>query len=140
MRIKLAVVASLVALVSVVNAQSDYAARARAIHKQSPLIDGHNDYPWALRDIDPAKDLSKGDISKPAPKLMTDIERLRKGGVGGQFWSVYTPGTMMDKEATRVTLEQIDVVHRMMKQWPEMFSFDGTADDVERIFKSGRIA
>jgi hypothetical protein len=129
-----------VALVSVVNAQSDFLARARAIHKQTPLIDGHNDYPWALRDIDPGRDFSKADISKPTPKLMTDIERLRKGGVGGQFWSVYTPATMMGKEATRVTLDEIDTVHRMTKQWPEMFQLALTADDVERVFKSGRIA
>ena len=139
MRFKLAVVASVVALVCVADAQ-DFVARARAIHKQTPLIDGHNDYPWALRDIDPGRDFSKADISKPAPKLMTDIERLRKGGVGGQFWSVYTPSTMMGKEATRVTMDEIDTVHRMTKQWPEMFQLALTADDVERVFKSGRIA
>jgi len=133
-------IAGLAILVTVVNAQTDFAARARAIHKQTPLIDGHNDYPWALRDLDPGRDFSKADISKPAPNLMTDIERLRKGGVGGQFWSVYTPSTMMGKEATRVTMDEIDTVHRMTQRWPEMFQLASTADDVERIFKSGRIA
>ena len=118
----------------------DFRARAIAIHKQTPVIDGHNDYPWALRDLDPAKDLGKADISKPVPKLMTDIPRLRQGGVGGQFWSVYTPSTMMGQEAVRVTLEQIDIVHRMMQRWPETFQFALTAADVERAIKAGRIA
>ena len=122
-----------------VNAQ-DFKARAIAIHRQSPLIDGHNDYPWALRDLDPGRDLDKADMTKPVPKLMTDIPRLRQGGVGGQFWSVYTPSTMMDKEATRVTIEQIDTVHRMTKKWGETFQLALTADDVERGFKNGKIS
>jgi membrane dipeptidase len=118
----------------------DFKARAIAIHRQSPLIDGHNDYPWALRDLDPGRDLDKADMTKPVPKLMTDIPRLRQGGVGGQFWSVYTPSTMMDKEATRVTIEQIDTVHRMTKKWGETFQLALTADDVERGFKNGKIS
>ena len=61
----------------------DFKARAIAIHRQTPLIDGHNDYPWALRELDPGRDFAKADISKPVPKLMTDIPRLRQGGVGG---------------------------------------------------------
>jgi membrane dipeptidase len=138
MRTGIAVVA-LLALVSTLDAQ-DFKARAMAIHKQTPLIDGHNDYPWALRDIDPGKDLSKADIAEPVPKLMTDIPRLRQGGLGGQFWSVYTPSTMMGKDATRVTMEQIDVVHRMTQKWPAVFQIAYTADDVERAFKAGRIA
>ncbi len=138
MRLKLAVVAGMVALVSMVDAQ-DHGARARAIHKQTPLIDGHNDYPWALRGLDPGRDLGKAEISKPVPTLMTDIPRLRQGGVGGQFWSVYTPSTMLGKEAVRVTLEQIDIVHRMTKRWPETFEMAHTAAEVERSFKAGRI-
>ena len=138
MRLKLAVVAGMVALVSMVDAQ-DYGARARAIHKQTPLIDGHNDYPWALRGLDPGRDLSKAEISQPVPTLMTDIPRLRQGGVGGQFWSVYTPSTMLGKEAVRVTLEQIDIVHRMTRRWPETFEMAHTAAEVERSFKAGRI-
>jgi membrane dipeptidase len=118
----------------------DFKARAIAIHKQVPLIDGHNDYPWALRDIDPGRDLSKADIAEPVPKLMTDIPRLRQGGLSGQFWSVYTPSTMMGKDATRVTMDEIDTVHRMTQRWPTVFQIAYTADDVERAFKAGRIA
>jgi membrane dipeptidase len=77
-----------------VSAQNDFLARARALQQQVPLIDGHNDYPWALRENNAARDLSKLDISMPQPKLMTDIPRLRAGGVGGQFWSVYVPVTL----------------------------------------------
>ena len=139
MRLKLAALASLLLLVISVDAQ-DLTARARAIHKQSPLIDGHNDYPWALRGIDPGRDLDKANIIEPVPALMTDIPRLRRGGMGAQFWSVYTPGTMIGQEAVRVTLEQIDIVHRMMKRWPETFEIATTAADVERVFKAGRIA
>src|SRR5688572_4760501 len=102
----------------VLDAQADLLTRARAIHKQVPLIDGHNDYPWALRGLDPGRDFSKAEISKPVPSLMTDIPRLRQGGVGGQFWSVYVPSTMQGKEAVRATLEQIDIVHRMTRRWP----------------------
>ena len=120
-------------------AQSDLVARARALHKQTPLIDGHNDYPWALRGLDPGRDFSKAEISKPVPSLMTDIPRLRQGGVGGQFWSVYVPSTMQGKEAVRATLEQIDIVHRMTKRWPETFEMADTAADIERSFKAGRI-
>lgn len=124
---------------SLSSAQGDFGARARALHKQTPLIDGHNDYPWALRGLDPGRDFAKAEISKPVPTLMTDIPRLRQGGVGGQFWSVYTPSTMQGKEAVRVTLEQIDIVHRMTKRWPETFEMAYTAADIERSFKAGRI-
>jgi membrane dipeptidase len=125
---------------TVMDAQNDPLARARALHKQTPLIDGHNDYPWALRENNVARDLDKLDIRMPQPKIHTDIGRLRAGGVGGQFWSVYVPATLQGPEAVRVTLEQVDVVHRMMRRYPDTFELARTAADVERIFKSGRIA
>ncbi len=122
------------------SAQQNLLARAKALHGQAPLIDGHNDYPWALRGLDPGRDLAKADITKSVPSLMTDIPRLRAGGLGGQFWSVYVPSTMPAPEAVTATLEQIDIVHRMLKQWPETFELALSADDVERVFKRGRIA
>jgi membrane dipeptidase len=118
---------------------ADLLDRARAIHKQSPLVDGHNDYPWALRE-NAERDLDKLDIDKPQPTIMTDIARLRAGGVGGQFWSVYTPSDFAGQTAVTATLEQIDIVHRMMRRYPDVFEVALTADDVERIFKKGRIA
>jgi len=113
--------------------------RARAIHKRSPLIDGHNDYPWELREKG-ARDLTRLDIARPQPSLMTDIPRLRAGGVGGQFWSVYVPVELEGQAAVTATLEQIDIVHQMVRRYPETFELALTADDVERIFKKGKIA
>jgi len=130
------------AAVSSVSAQSTSALtdRVAALHKAAPVIDGHNDYPWALREKSPGRDLSVLDIRQPQPSLMTDIARLRAGGVGGQFWSVFVPATMQGKEAVRATLEQIDVVHRMVAKYPDTLVLARTADDVERAFKAGKIA
>jgi membrane dipeptidase len=109
------------------------------LHKEVPLTDGHNDLPWATREA-VKNDLSKLDLRRPQPKLMTDIPRLRQGGVGAQFWSVYVPGTMRDEEAVSATLEQIDVVYQMMDKYPDAFELARTASDAERIFKAGKIA
>jgi membrane dipeptidase len=113
--------------------------RARALHKQQPLIDGHNDYPWELREK-AQRDLDKLDIAQSQPSIMTDITRLRAGGVGAQFWSVYVPGEMQGQTAVTATLEQIDIVHRMLRKYPETFELALTADDLERIVKHGKIA
>ena len=113
--------------------------RARALHKAVPLIDGHNDYPWELREK-AHSDLDQLDLAQPQPSIMTDIKRLRAGGVGAQFWSVYVPGEMQGQTAVTATLEQIDIVHRMMRKYPETFELALTADDIERSFRKGTIA
>lgn len=113
--------------------------RARSLHQKSPLIDGHNDYPWALREK-AQRDLDKLEMTKPQPSIMTDIPRLKSGGVGGQFWSVYVPAELAGQAAVTATLEQIDIVHRMMRKYPEAFELALSADDVERVFKKGKIA
>ncbi len=113
--------------------------RARALHKQVPLIDGHNDYPWAVRE-NVQRDLDKLDITRSQPSIHTDIARLKAGGLGGQFWSVYTPSDYAGQTAVTATLEQIDIVHQMMRKYPDTFELALTAADVERIFKSGKIA
>jgi membrane dipeptidase len=112
--------------------------RAQALHRQVPLIDGHNDYPWTLRQ-EGARDLSRLDIRQAQPSIHTDIPRLRQGGVGGQFWSVYVPATLQGQTAVTATLEQVDIVHQMIRRYPDVFEQASTADDVERIFKTGRI-
>jgi membrane dipeptidase len=114
--------------------------RARALHRQVPLIDGHNDYPWALRENNAERDFGRLDIRVRQSKIHTDIPRLREGGVGAQFWSVYIPSTIQGPEAVLTTLEQIDVVHRMTRRYSDTFELATTAADVERIFKQGRIA
>ncbi len=122
-------------------AQGDnFLARARALHREVPLIDGHNDFPWALREHNAERDLNKLDIRMHQPKIHTDIPRLREGGVGAQFWSVYVPADLQGPAAVLATLEQIDVVHRMVRKYPDTFELAMTAGDIERIFKAGRIA
>ena len=115
---------------------------ARRLHKEVPLIDGHNDYPWELR-TKAKRDFKNLDISKPQPSVMTDIPRLHAGGVGAQFWSVYVPVDAVElggQSAVTATLEEIDTVHRLVRQYPETFGLALTADDIERIFKQGKIA
>src|SRR5688572_2412711 len=135
-------VASLISLPLSLGGQAPDAAliqRAKALHKQVPLIDGHNDYPWAVRE-NVGRDVDKLDITKPQPTIHTDIARLREGGVGGQFWSVYVPSDYAGQRAVTATLEQIDIVHRMMRKYPQTFELATTAAEIERIFKAGKIA
>ena len=143
MRIRAAVIALLLLVISTAlggqSADRALVERAKALHKQVPLIDGHNDYPWAVREnVD--RDVDKLDITKPQPTIHTDIARLREGGVGGQFWSVYVPSDYAGQTAVTATMEQIDIVHRMMRKYPQAFELALTAADIERIFKAGKIA
>ncbi len=138
---KRALVLLLLAGASGITAQEpDFLARARALHRATPLIDGHNDFPMALQEHNAQRDLDALDIRQPQPKIHTDIPRLRQGGVGGQFWSVYVPATLKGAEAVTATLQQVDVVYRMVRKYPDTFELASTAADVERIFKAGRVA
>ncbi len=112
---------------------------ATRLHKSVPLIDGHNDLPWQYREKVKRK-FSELDVSKPQPQLMTDIARLREGGVGAQFWSVYVPADFEGADAVPATLEQIDVVYELVRLHPLAFEVALTADDVERVFAAGKIA
>ena len=134
-----ALLASIAALSSGQAGEDPLLQRAKALQKRTPLIDGHNDYPWALREK-AQRDFARLDIAKPQPSIMTDIPRLKAGGVGGQFWSVYVPVELTGQTAVTATLEEIDTVHRMMRRYPDTFELALTADDVERIFKKGKIA
>jgi membrane dipeptidase len=116
--------------------------RARRILRDTPVIDGHNDYPWAVREK-AGGILDKLDIRQPQPTIMTDIARLATGGVGGQFWSVYVPATPAAEpsgNAVSATLDQIDIVHQMMAKYSASMALALTADDVERIQKAGKVA
>jgi len=135
--------ASVIAVGAVVAAasgpQADLLERARALHRAVPMFDGHNDLAWEIREKGD-KDPAKLDIRAAHPATMTDIPRMRAGGVGAQFWSVYVPATLPPPQAVTATLEQIDIVYRMVARYPEAFELARTADDVERIFKNGKIA
>ena len=114
--------------------------RARELHKHSLLIDGHNDMPWEIRK-QAGSSFEKMDISQPQPSLQTDIPKLRTGGVGAQFWSVWVPVELGYKgEAYGTTLEQIELVKNMIARYPETFELALTADDIERIHGEGKIA
>ena len=129
-------------------ATPDYAARVAAILKKTPLIDGHNDLPWEIRErfhskvstLDLNSDTSKIPVADDNPPLMTDIVRMRRGGVGGQFWSVFVPVEMQGPTAVQATLEQIDIVRQMAERYPNDFELAYTAADVRRIHSAGRIA
>ena len=124
---------------AVSSAQQGVLEQAIALHRETPLIDGHNDIPWTFREK-ANRDLSKMDLRQRQPQLHTDIPRLRQGGVGGQFWSVYVPVTMQGPEAVQATMEQIDFVYQMMDRYPDTFELARTAADIERIFKARKIA
>ncbi len=113
----------------------------RDILRTTPLIDGHNDLPWALR-ADHGADPFAVDLNadQSATGLHTDMARLRHGGVGAQFWSVYVPASLTPLEAARATFEQIDLVKRMVAAYPQHLELAATADDIARIHGAGRIA
>jgi membrane dipeptidase len=114
--------------------------RARTLHESAILIDGHNDLPWVVRSK-AAFSFDKHDIARRLDHDHTDIPRLREGGVKGQFWSVYVPADLAKKGgAGRATMEQIDIVYRMVERYPDTFEMAYTAGDIERIGKAGKIA
>lgn len=117
--------------------------RARELLREVPLIDGHNDTPWQYRERT-ENHLSRLDLAAGTeeldPPMHTDIARLRKGGLGAQFWSVYVPTSMTGPAATAAVLQQIDVVYRMAERYPDTFEMAYGPDDVRRIFAAGKIA
>jgi membrane dipeptidase len=113
---------------------------ARELHRCSLVIDGHNDMPWEVRKQG-SSNFTKFDISQPQPTMQTDIPRLREGGVGAQFWSVWVPVELGYRgEALATTLEQIELVKRMVDRYPETFGLALSAADIERIHGEGKIA
>lgn len=137
-----AVLLSTAAVLLALPAAAQDEAAARRILERTPLIDGHNDLPWALRQQhgnDPhAVDLTAN--LDASTELHTDIPRLRAGGVGGQFWSVYVPASLTPVEAAKATFEQIDTVKRLVAAHPDVFELATTAADIERIHRRGKIA
>ena len=114
--------------------------RARAVLSRVPLIDGHNDLPWAIREFKPAP----GDVAayglRGRTSGHTDLPRMRAGLLGGQFWSVYVPGEYVGAAAVRVQLEQIDLARRMVGHYADELALVGTADELEAAFAAGKVA
>ena len=124
------------------------AARIAQLLTVTPLIDGHNDLPWELRDRFQG-DLSKVDLGADTsalphppglPALMTDLPRLRAGHVGGQFWSVWIPTQIRGAEAVQTTIEQIGLVKAMVARYPDTLAMAYSAADIRRLHREGRIA
>ncbi|OSZ72868.1 membrane dipeptidase [Sphingomonas sp. IBVSS1] len=117
--------------------------RAEAVLKRQPVIDGHNDWPGALRgsfgEAWWQQDL-KADSRTFKRPLMTDIPRLHQGRVGGQFWSVYVSANVTGPAAVKQTLEQIDIVRGFVARYPDDFALASTAADIRRIQKTGKVA
>ena len=113
-------------------------ARALRVLTAHPVIDGHNDLPWAIRENEKApRDVAAYDIRGRAPGA-TDLPRLKAGHVGGQFWSVYTPGESRFEDYARIQLEQIDIARQIVARHPEL-AWGLTADDMARALRTGRV-
>jgi membrane dipeptidase len=129
-------------------AAEDYEHRVDQVLLQTPLIDGHNDLPWEIRErfksnvaaVNLASDTRHFPLEAGQAALMTDIPRLRAGHVGAQFWSVWIPVSAQGFEAVQMTLEQIDLVKRLSAQYPADFAMAYSAADIRRIHKSRKIA
>ncbi len=106
---------------------------------EHPVIDGHNDLPWALREL-VDYDLDALDVTARGDRTHTDLPRLREGGVGGQFWSVFAPGTLAPAEAVTATFEQIDVVHQLIARYGDHLAFADSAEQVRQAWARGKIA
>ncbi|MEO7564347.1 MAG: dipeptidase, partial [Sphingomicrobium sp.] len=117
-------------------------ARIDRILKRTPLIDGHNDVAEQLQESHgySVANLATGTSAWAEHPLMTDMARLRAGRVGGQFWSVYIDGAITGDAAIKRTIEQIDVVERLIAAYPRDLEQAYTAADVVRIHKQGKVA
>ena len=114
-------------------------AHAKALLSTTPLIDGHNDLPWAIRENTAApRDVEAYDLRKHTPH-QTDIARMRSGKLGGQFWSVYVPGEVRDSGYARFQLEQIDIARRLIAKYPEALVAASTAADMRAAFAAGKV-
>ena len=130
------------ALVTTPVAAQDYAARVARVLEATPLIDGHNDWPEALRERenDARWTLNLNDLSASKPAYNTDIARLRRGRVGAQFWSVWVSPDLPGKDQVEQTIEQIDLVRSLPERYPATFALARTAADVRRAHAAGKIA
>ena len=111
----------------------------RDLLRAAPLIDGHNDLLWELRQTR-EKENAEPDVGEPCPRFQTDLPRRATGGVGGQFWSVYVPSDLPADQAVTQTLEQIDSLVHLVRRHPDRLERARSADEVERIAATGRVA
>jgi len=131
--------ASLVDAQAAPSSTDPHMARARRVLSTTPLVDGHNDLPWAIREATTAPhDVEAYDLRKKTPGH-TDLDRLKKGMVGAQFWSIYIPGEIKDSGYARVQLEQFDIARRVIAKYPERLQWALTSGAIRSTFKAGKI-
>ncbi len=118
--------------------QESTAEKARRIHADLPVIDGHNDLPWEIREKLKG-DAQAVDFRQLQPQFHTDLLRLKQGGVGAQFWSAWVAFDE-EKSTTSLFIEQILQIHRLVAAYPEQLEFALTADEIESIRKRGKVA
>ncbi|SES21893.1 membrane dipeptidase [Lentzea albida] len=120
--------------------------RARALLQRVPLVDGHNDLPWALREFgdgtgeDVYTTAAKIDLTERHPSLHTDLVKMREGGLGMQFWSVWIPGRLAGDGAVTAVLEQVELVYELAERYSDHLGVATTAAEAEKVFESGRVA
>lgn len=111
---------------------------ALALHRDSLLVDGHNDLPWALRYQMEDPLLTKTDLTKNQEELHTDIPKIKKGGLGAQFWSAYVSVDAVTP--AKETFEQIALIHKIIEKYPKNFALALKAEDILKIRKAGKVA
>lgn len=115
------------------------APEATKLHQSAPVVDGHNDLPWAIRQHE--KDLADFDFTQQQADFHTDLKRLKAGGVGLQLWSAYVPASTTEKgTALKTTLEQIDLIHRMIETYPQHLALTGSVQAARDAIQDGLIA
>ncbi len=129
------------ALPAFAQAPDPYLARVKKLLATTPIIDGHNDVPWEIREHrEKPRDVDHFDLRTDLKGFDTDLARLKKGGVGGQFWSIYIPGAAKDSGYARIQLEQFDIARRMIAKYDREMVFARTSGDARRAFAAGRFA
>ena len=113
---------------------------ARKLLRSTPLIDGHNDLPWTIREAaQNPRDVAAYDL-RTRVTGHTDLARLAEGQVGAQFWSIYIPGDFRDSGYAKTQLEEFDIARRVIARYPERLALALTAADIERNFKQKKVA
>ncbi|MBA4072209.1 MAG: membrane dipeptidase [Gemmatimonas sp.] len=128
-----------VALPAFAQAPDPYLARVKKLLATTPIIDGHNDVPWEIRENrEKPRDVDHFDLRTNLTSQDTDLARLKKGGVGGQFWSIYIPGEVKDSGYARIQLEQFDIARRMIAKYDKEMVFARTSGDARRAMAAGK--
>jgi membrane dipeptidase len=130
-----------VAVPAQAQAPDPYLARVRKLLATTPIIDGHNDAPWEIRENkERPRDVDHYDLRTDLKGHDTDLARMKLGGLGGQFWSIYIPGEVKDSGYARIQLEEFDIARRMIAKYPDKMLFAKTSADVRAAQAQGKIA